>query len=529
MSVRPQSRRRAAAWLAVLATGAVSGVSGRAAGEDAGVAPPEGGDLAPTEVPSGAGPASVDAEEEAAPKARKRPPKEVRFEARPGAKVYWIRIDEVIDLGLAPFVERVVDAVEEDPDAVLLVSEIHTPGGRVDAAVRIRDVLLESKVPTLAFVHSEAISAGALIALSHDYIATVGAGTIGAATPIQMGAPGTEAQPVEEKMVSYMRSVFRATAEAKGRDPVLAEAMVDADISVPGLAPKGKLLTATATEAHAWGLVDLVVLGDTELLDRIGLADAKIERMETNWAELVARVLTHPVVSGLLMSLGFLGILMEFYTPGFGALGLIGLSLLLLFFLGHYVVHLAGLEELGLFVLGVVLLGLEVFVTPGFGVLGVLGLVAIVASLVLTLIAHPLDVSIDTGELGQALLRVFGSVGVTLLVGLLLVARFARSGPFKRLVLADEVAGTAVGFGADAAGGTGPEAPTAGAAGVAKTSLRPSGKVVVAGRTFDAVTAGPMIEKGTPVEVRGTRGSSLVVRGLDPAAPREGRPPGEET
>ena len=113
---------------------------------------------------------------------------------------------------------------------------------------------------------------------------------------------------------------------------------------------------------------------------------------------------------GLLMSFGFLGLLMEFYTPGFGIIGGIGLTCLALFFFGHAVVHLAGLEELLLFGVGLVLLGIELFVTPGFGVLGVLGLAGIAASLVMALVALPLDVSIDTGELAIAAFRVLGSV-----------------------------------------------------------------------------------------------------------------------
>jgi membrane-bound serine protease (ClpP class) len=209
-------------------------------------------------------------------------------------------------------------------------------------------------------------------------------GTIGAATPIQLGAEGG-AEAVGEKMTSYVRGVFRATAEAKKRDPVLAEAMVDASISVPGLAPTGKLLTATANEALDWGLVDVLVEGRAGLLERTGLGTARIEARETGWAERLARVLTDPVLSGMLMSFGFLGLLMEFYTPGFGVIGAIGLTCLGLFFFGHSVVHLAGMEELLLFAVGLVLLGVELFVTPGFGLLGILGLAGIAASLVMAL------------------------------------------------------------------------------------------------------------------------------------------------
>lgn len=455
--------------------------------------------------------------------AKKVTPKVVQFEAKDGGVVYWLHIDETIDLGLAPFVERVVGTAEADPNAVAIVSEIHTPGGRVDAAVRIRDALIDCQVPTVAFIHSEAISAGALIALAHDYIVTTKAGTIGAATPIQIGQGGGDAQPVGEKITSYVRGVFRATAEATGRDPIVAEAMVDADIAIPGLAPKGKLLTATATEALEWGIVDLLVTSEAEFLSKTGLDGPRIERQETNWGEIIARGLTHPVVSSLLMSFGFLGILMELYSPGFGIVGGIGLACLVLFFFGHYAVHLAGLEEMALFGAGVLLLAIELFVTPGFGLIGGAGLLAIVIALVLALTAMPIEVSFETGELGTALTRVVVTLIVTFLLAIVFVARFAKSGPFKRLVLADEITGRAVGFGSDAGGGTRDAAddgqPALGARGVVKTDLRPSGKVRIGGRTFDAITGGEPIERGAEIEVRGTRNANIIVRRAPEAAP----------
>ena len=471
-----------------------------------------------------------DGDEEDLPKPRK--PKEVRIQTKDGGVVYRIEIEDVIDLGLAPFVERSLERAAKDPKAVAVLSHIHTPGGRVDAAVRIRDALLRSKVPTIALIESEAISAGALIALAHDYIVIVPGGTIGAATPIQM-AGGGEAQAVGEKMVSYVRGVFRATAEAKDRDPAVAEAMVDKDKVVPKLAPKGKLLTMSAMEAHAWGVADLLLDDEEAMMKETGLAGQKVVRVVSNWAERIARVLTHPVVSGLLMTFGFLGLLMEFYSPGFGVTGAIGLTCLFLFFFGHYVVRLAGLEELGMFLLGLALLAVELFVTPGFGLLGAAGLGLVLAGLVLSLIALPIDVSFDTGELASAFVRVMVSLAATIVMAVVLGKKLGGWGAFRRLVLADAVTGRAVGFGGPQAQDGEPrpesaaagEAPPPGSFGVARTDLRPSGKVRVAGGTYDAITGGEGITKGARVEVRGTRGSALVVREAEGES-EEG--PGEE-
>ena len=162
--------------------------------------------------------------------------------------VYVVPIAGMIDLGLAPFVQRGLDeAVDASAAAVIL--EINTFGGRVDAAVLIRDALLQARVRTVAFVNKRAISAGALISLAAETIAMAEGGTIGAATPVAMGQPGAPAQPVAEKTVSYMRKEFRATAEARKRPPLLAEAMVDADVDIPGVIDEGKLLTLTTEEA----------------------------------------------------------------------------------------------------------------------------------------------------------------------------------------------------------------------------------------------------------------------------------------
>jgi membrane-bound serine protease (ClpP class) len=192
----------------------------------------------------------------------------------PRPLVYVVPVEGVIDLGLAPFVARVLDdATKAGAAAVIL--DIDTFGGRVDAAVQIRDALLNAKVPTVAFVNKRAISAGALIGLSAQTLVMSTGSTIGAAAPVQVGLPGTAAAPVQEKTVSYVRKEFRATAEARKRPALLAEAMVDADVEVPGISEKGKLLTLTTDEA----LQHLVHLAGWEewLLGGIGLVLLAVE------------------------------------------------------------------------------------------------------------------------------------------------------------------------------------------------------------------------------------------------------------
>ena len=168
----------------------------------------------------------------------------------------------------------------------------------------IRDDLLRARVRTVAFVNKRAISAGALISLASERIAMAEGGTIGAATPVQMGDPGGEARPVTEKTVSYMRKEFRATAESRKRPPLVAEAMVDADVEIPGVIAKGKLLTLTTDEALKLKVVDVRADDLEAVLARLGLAGAEIRRATPTLAENVVRFLTHPVVSSLLMTWG---------------------------------------------------------------------------------------------------------------------------------------------------------------------------------------------------------------------------------
>ena len=278
--------------------------------------------------------------------------------------VYVAPIEGMIDLGLAPFVRRVLDEAAA-AGAAAVILEVNTFGGRVDAAVLIRDALLGSRIRTVAFVNKRAISAGALISLAAERIIMADGGTIGAATPVELGAPGAPAQPVAEKTVSYMRKEFRATAESRKRPPLLAEAMVDADVAIPGVIAKGKLLTLTTQEALKHGLADARADTLDAVLASLDLAGAEVRRATQTWAETLVRFLTHPVVSSLLMTIGILGIIVEIRTPGFGVPGSLGVASLALFFWGHWLVRLAGWEEMLLVGIGLILLAIEVFVTPG--------------------------------------------------------------------------------------------------------------------------------------------------------------------
>jgi membrane-bound serine protease (ClpP class) len=416
--------------------------------------------------------------------------------------VYVVPIDGMIDLGLAPFVRRVLEEAHAT-GAAAVVLEINTFGGRVDAAVQLRDALLTSRVRTIAYVNPRAISAGALIALAAEKIAISGGGTIGAATPVQLGGPNARAQPVEEKTISYVRKEFRATAERRGRPPLIAEAMVDADVAIPGVIEKGKLLTLTTDEALKHAVADVRADSLEIALAHFGLSDAEIRRGSPNWAEGVVRFLTHPVVSSLLMTIALVGILVELRTPGFGFAGAIGLLSLALFFWGHWLVHLAGWEEVLLTAAGLLLVAVEVFVIPGFGIAGVLGIVAILAGLVLSLTG--------SGASAEFVVRIASRVVFSLVFAVVvsvILLRFLPRLPLARRIILNTDLGALEGY----ASPPPEDLRWRDKRGHAASSLRPAGIAQIDGERIDVVSEGGFVAAGEPIEVVRVDGNRIVVK-----------------
>ncbi|MGW8268664.1 MAG: NfeD family protein, partial [Longimicrobiales bacterium] len=293
--------------------------------------------------------------------------------------VYRVPVHGVIELGLAPFVERSIREAQQ-AGAAAVILELETPGGRVDAAERIANAIGDSEIPVYAFINRHAYSAGALIALATEGIYMRPGSVMGAATPV-VGS----GEKAPEKIVSAMRSQMRALAEARGLDPDVAEAMVDEDIAIDGVVEAGKLLTLTTSEAVDLGYAREVEDWDA-LLQALDLSSAPVQAMGVNWAERIVRFLSNPLVAPFLLSLGFLGLIAEIKSPGLGLAGLAGLLSLSLFFGSHMILGLAGIEDLILFGVGVVLIGVEIFIIPGFGLFGILGGVGVLAGVYLSLV-----------------------------------------------------------------------------------------------------------------------------------------------
>jgi len=432
------------------------------------------------------------------------PPDGTRF-------VYVVPVEGVIDLGLAPFLRRVLDEAKETGAAAVIL-EINTFGGRVDAAVQIRDALLRAPVPTIAYVNKRAISAGALISLAAGKLVMAEGGTIGAATPVQMGAPGAAAQPVEEKSVSYMRKEFRATAESRKRPPLIAEAMVDADVVVRGLVEKGKLLTLTTDEALKHKVADFRADTLESLLDQSGLGGAEVRRATPNWAENLVRFLTHPIVSSLLITIGMLGIIIEIRTPGLGVPGALGVTSLGLFFWGHWLVQLAGWEELLILAAGASLIAIEVFIIPGFGLVGALGVVTLLGGIVLSMVGAQ-----DSHEVMlMAAVRVVFALIVAIIASLVMMRFLPRTAVGHRLVLD-------TGLSAQQGYASAPESDShwLGKTGHARTPLHPAGIAEIDGERVDVVSTGEPIDADEAIQVVRVDGNRVVVRTLKHSPQKE--------
>ena len=416
--------------------------------------------------------------------------------------VWVIPIESEISAATAAFVRARVDrANRERPLALVLY--LDTPGGQIAAMQRIvDDVLSRAEVPTLAVVRN-AFSAGALIAMAAEQVAMLPGSAIGAATPIVATPLGVA--PVDEKFNSAVRGEFRAVAEARGRDPRVAEAMVDARIEIPGLATSEELVTLTAAEAVEYGIADIEARTLQDALERFGYGGARVERLEPNTAERVGTFLANPLIVALLLVLGVGGLVLEFFSPGFGIPGGIGILALALLGLTAVVATPAGPVDLILILVGIVLLAVEALVIPGFGVAGVLGL----------------------GVLGYAVFRVFQESWLTVLGGStvfggLLLASLLWVLPYSRVASRFRLA-TRIGRTPDAApatpGRSDERSDLLEAVGTALTDLRPAGLARFGDERVDVVTLGDYVGVGTLVRVVRVEGNRVTVRAHETPVP----------
>lgn len=414
-------------------------------------------------------------------------------------KVYYANIEGDIDLGLAPFIKRVVKEAESN-FASAIIFRINTFGGRVDAATQIKDAILNSKVKTIAFIDKRAISAGALIALSCEKIVMVPGASMGASTVVDQTG-----QKQSEKYQSYMRSEMRATAEKNGRRTDIAQAMVDETIVIPDIKDDStKLVTLTSEEALKYKMADTILTSVEQVKEFFDLKNAELITLESNWAEDFVRFVHNPIISSLLIMLGLIGLYTEIKTPGWGLAGTVGVISLAIFFGAGYILELASIIEILMFVVGLILLIVEIFVIPGFGIFGIIGIILMVGSLFLGLISD--FEMIDWSIISLAIIQLGFTFLFTFIVIFFLIKFLPKTDLWSRLILQEQVAAKS-GYAAK------PDFQhLVGLEGTAFTDLRPSGTALINGNRIDVVTEGDFIKNGSRIIVKSVEGSKVVVQ-----------------
>lgn len=426
-----------------------------------------------------------------------------RFKEGQKLKVYQFEIDE----GIFPPALRKFESALAEADSVnadVIVMKLNTYGGAVDVADDMRTQLLNLKPLTIVYIVNNAASAGALISVAHDSIYMAPEATIGAAVVVE----GT-GDAAGEKYQSYFRQKFRATAEKKNRDPDIAEAMVNPDVYIPGVIDSGKILTLTAKEALAVDYNDGIVNSVEEALEMAGIYHYDLVEYQASFIDKLVGFFTHPAVSGILLMVIFMGIFFELQTPGVGfPLGAAVLAAIL-YFTPLYLDGLAEHWEILIFIIGIVLLGVELFVLPGFGIAGISGIVLIVGGLTLGMIGNVrFDFSfIDLSDIANSLVVVM-LAGLGTSVAIFFFGKnFFNSRLTKALIFTD-TQDASQGYTADAFKGIELNSKK----GIAVTDLRPAGKIEIEGERYDAYTNGEWIERGDEVIVLRAKGMSVVVQ-----------------
>ncbi|MBL1407296.1 NfeD family protein [Sphingobacterium faecale] len=421
-----------------------------------------------------------------------------------GQNIYKTELKEDVGANAWRILKKSYDqAILKQADYFLV--EMNTFGGAVNYADSIRTLLLNSEMKTVVYVNNNAASAGTLIALASDYIFMHSGASLGAASVVNQNG---EIMP--EKYQSYMRGLMRATAEAKGRDPKMAEAFVDPSISIPALKEDGKILTFTASEAVNANLAKAEVRRLEDIYSSLDISAPSVQRYEKTWVDNIIGFLVNPMISGLLIMGIIGGIYFELQTPGIGfALG-VALVAATLFFAPLYLQGLADHWEIALFVVGVVLLALEVFVIPGFGIAGVLGVIFVLCGLAFSMLANDyFDFKVSQpGLLMNSFLIVIGAMVLSIILMVLFGKNILNTRAFKRLVLADEQRADS-GYTSSV-----PKVDLLNKEGVARTVLRPGGKIELEGVWYDAVALDGFIDAGETVYVEKHENYNLFVRKL---------------
>lgn len=424
------------------------------------------------------------------------------FAQKEGLSVYEYSINEEINATAWRNTQQAFfKASTEGADIILL--KMNTFGGLVNFADSIRRTFLSSPLRTIVFIDHNAASAGALIALASDKIYMASGSSIGAASVVNQ-----RGEVMPEKYQSYMRSLMRATAEAKGRDVKIAEAFVDPDVDLPNLKATGKVLTLTSREAVDVGLSEGIVSDIYDIFSKEGLVSPRLIVHQVTFMDSLMGFLTNPAVQGFLIVLIMGGIYFELSTPGVGLPLVVAVVSAFLYFAPLYLEGFAAHWEIMLFIIGVILLLLEIFVIPGFGIAGISGIAFIVCSFAFSMVSNQgFDFSLTApNHLFRSFMLVIFSIIAAIIVVVIFGKGMLRSAAFRRMVLSDEQK-AGEGYVSSQV-----NLELINKVGYAKTDLRPSGRVEIEGVWYDAVALDGYIERDSKVIVVKHENYNLFVR-----------------
>lgn len=421
--------------------------------------------------------------------------------------IYTFNIDKQIGPEMWRRTMKAMDEAHRLQVDLIFIS-LNTYGGQVDMADSIRTKILNSEIPVYVLIKNNAASAGALISLACDSIYMQPGSTIGAATVVDQS--GT---PVPDKYQSYMRKKMRATAEEKNRNPEIAEAMVDPDKVVPGVSDSGKVVTLTTKEALEFGFCEAEVKTMSEALKRSGIiAYTETKHRETQ-LDAVIGFLINPAFSGILILIIIGGIYFELQTPGLGFPIIASIIAAMLYFAPLYLEGLAENWEILLFIGGLILVAVEIFVIPGFGVAGISGIIFIIFGLALSMVGN---VGFDFEVVpNQVLVKsftivtfaTFGSISLSIIIGL----RLLKSSLFSQLILKSTLRKDNS-YGSLGTNNEKSIESLVGKIALASTALMPSGKVIFEDEIYDASVISGFAEKGEKVKIVRRSVSTLFVQ-----------------
>lgn len=416
--------------------------------------------------------------------------------------VMVMNIDAEIDPRMNRYVELALKHAK-DVEADYVVIEMDTYGGAVTDAKDIVERIMDFEKPIWVFINKDAASAGALISIACDSIYMAPGANIGAATVVT--ADGAAAP---DKYQSYMRSTMRSIAEENGRDPKIAEAMVDQSIAIDSITNEGQVITFSTSEAIKYGFCEGKASSIEEILEKNGVNDYEIVEFNLSGTEKVISIFLNPFISGILILVIIGGIWFELQTPGVGFPIAAAAIALVLYFVPYYLNGLAENWEIIAFFLGIVLIALEIFVIPGFGIAGIAGIVVTVGSLILVMLNND---AFDFSFVGFNELLIAVSAALAGLLGSMVLlfvggVRLTNTKIFSRVALMDTM-GRDQGYTSNFK-----TTSMVGKKGVAYTILRPSGKVIIEDEIYDAYTRGEYIDRDEKIIVTSDEGTSLKVK-----------------